>query len=112
MRKPSWTKTAPSAIQNAVCPHCRHSITIETIVQKDVAELFYGLENLKKPRRPLRAKERQREGAKIAQALIHNVLTLSAKQASRGVKPPRKKGAGGPERERVRGRAKKRREGA
>lgn len=105
MRKPAWAQTAPSATQTAVCPHCRHAITIETIVQKDVAELFYRLENLKSTGRSPRAKERQREGAKIAQALIHNVLTPSATRASGRKKPARRKSASRAKREKSRGRS-------
>lgn len=105
MKKPAWTKTAPSATQSAVCPHCQHDVTIETIVQKDVAELFYGLENLKKrgPQPP--ARERQREGAKIAQGLIHNVLRQSRRRASRGKTTPRRQKASQAKRGKGRGRS-------
>lgn len=105
MRRPVWAKTAPSATQTAVCPHCRHGITIETIVQKDVAELFYGLENLKKTGRSPRAKERQREGAKIAQALIHNVLTPRATRAAGRTKPTSRESASRAKRKKGRGRS-------
>lgn len=105
MRKPRWAKTAPSATRSATCPHCRHAITIETIVHKQVADLFYRLENVKKPRPYPHASTRQREGAKIAQALIYSILKAGTQRTRRAEGTRRHKGKTSRRRKTRRGRS-------